>query len=215
VAISAGLSLTASSIKAIPFASGTTPVSSSSNPQAQIVHSNHSYPIIKEEWGDKHIVNNESEASSVAGFDVKFPSWVESGYKLRLAAVDSTVDNNRYVWLFYSPNPISDNERINEFWAHGGINIIYHKTVVITGDNTFSSSTLDFHRSDVKLSIDYINGSTIHHRDGVGFNGRIRNFNGLQTQDPAQVDFIDGGTFVTLQGFKTITELTKIAESIP
>lgn len=80
------------------------------------------YPVIRERWSGPNttVITSELEASSLADFDVKFPTVMPDGYTLQLAFVNSdTGEDNKYVFLYYSENPITDNTRVNHFWEQG------------------------------------------------------------------------------------------------
>ena len=84
------------------------------------------YPVIKERWKNATIYN-EAEATSLAGFDVKFPSKMPNNYQLQLGIVETTPDNGKHVFLYFSKDAITDSMKVNEFFAQKGISIYYRK----------------------------------------------------------------------------------------
>ncbi len=173
------------------------------------------YPNIKERWASKIRVSSDSEASSLSGFDVRFPARIPTGYKLELAVVDPTIEDNKYVYLFYSRNCISESMRIDEFFAWKGILVIYHKASLVIGSSSFSDTQIRFF---IKASKDYGTNAyevTINGHRGIVFSERDRDLQGFKIHDPSQVDFIADDTYITLQAFLPETELIQIAESIP
>lgn len=180
------------------------------------------YPVIRERWSGPNMtaITSESETLSLADFDIRFPTQMPSGYKLQLGIVNSeTGEDNKYVLLYYSANPITEDTRFNHFWEQGGISIIYHKNVTEyfadNGDHHMSYSSIhnmaDFARSNGKSAYEpVING----HR-GVAIGDHHHVFQGFPIHDPAQVDFGAGNTYISIQAYMDTEELVRIAESIP
>lgn len=180
------------------------------------------YPIIRERWSGPNstAITNEQEALSLTDFEVKFPTQIPDGYKLQLGIVDSDGgEDNKYVFLYYSANSITNDTRFNHFWEQGGISIIYHKNVTEyfddNGDHHMSYSSIenmaDFVRSQgLEAYEPVING----HR-GLAIGEYHRVFQGFPIHDPAQVDFGSGNTYISIQAYMDTEELVGIAESIP
>ncbi|WP_148701096.1 hypothetical protein [Candidatus Nitrososphaera evergladensis] len=190
------------------------------------------YPVIKQRWSGSNFtaITNESEASSLAGFDVKFPTRMPSSdYKLQLGIVNrETGDNNKYVFLYCSEKPVTDDMTFNQFWEQGGISVTYHKNAT-SYVNEYDGNTYTSY-SNITAMYEIV----VHE---YGFDAHLTNVNGHQAiaiadvhrefvpepynelefavHDPAQVDFVAGNTYVTLQGYKDADELVRIAESIP
>ena len=73
-------------------------------------------------WGNFTRVHNNTEASSLAGFTVKFPRIVPDGDSLQLAVVKPMSDHKYgHVYLFYSKTQISNTTSLNDFEHAGGL----------------------------------------------------------------------------------------------
>ncbi|MEP0825209.1 MAG: hypothetical protein HRF40_06970 [Nitrososphaera sp.] len=156
----------------------------------------------------------------MAGFDVKFPR-IESYYELQLATIDQVQNDTTryYVWLFYSPTPITDKMTINQFWEQGGITINYHENLVsvLNDEGTSGLSYTDMAamvESSIQSGLVAYEGDINGHRM-VAIEDKHREFQGFAIHDPAQVDFIAGNTYVSLQGYKALPDLVQMAESMP
>lgn len=183
------------------------------------------YPRISERFGQE-TVNNEEEASDAVDFDIRFPR-TEPDYELQLAAIDRIENGSDYIYLFYSSSPMTDDMTINQFWEQGGIWIIYQKNAteyVNEYDGRIYTSYINFtaeYESIVYLGLDAyktdVNGyqaiaiADVHRQ----FVPEPHSHLSFAVHDPAQVDFVAGNTYVTLQGYKETDELIRIAESIP
>ena len=89
-------------------------------------------------------------------------------------------------------------------------------TTVSNKDGTISTSfsnltaILGFARmSDLDARGGDVNGHVI-----VAIADRHRDFQGFDVRDPAQMDFIAGDTYVSLQGYKSNDELVRIAKTM-
>jgi hypothetical protein len=154
-------------------------------------------------------VTNEVEASEAAGFEVKFPC-IQPDYQLQLAVVDALSDGGKYVWLFYSENPIPDGMTVNQFWADGGITINYHKEITVDA----GSYALNFLHS-IEMSGKDAHGANINGHYGVAISELYRVFQGVDVHDPAHVDFTTGITYVSLQAYMDTEGLTEVAKTMP
>lgn len=167
------------------------------------------YPVIQERWGQNPQVTDEMEASRTTGFDVRFPR-MEPDYNLQLGVFDPLPDGGAYVWLFYSKNPIPDDMTLNRFWADGGITINYHKqrVVVVNEDGSINTSSSELPMSDIY-------GININNYNAIAISQQYREFQGFDIHDPAQVDFIVGNTYISLQAYMETEELIDVAKIIP
>lgn len=190
------------------------------------------YPVIKERWSGPDIttITNELEASSKAGFGVKFPTQMPSSdYKLQLAIVNrETGEDNKYVFLYYSEKPITNEMTFNQFWEQGGISVTYHKNfAMVRNDFPESVGSMNYGEmnpsfSNLTAMVEAVKDSgmnayetTINGHQASAIADVHREFQGFPVHDPAQVDFIVGNTHITLQGYKDTDELIRIAESMP
>lgn len=188
------------------------------------------YPVINERWSGPDItatITNELEASSKAGFDVKFPTHMPSGdYKLQLAIVNrETGEDNKYVFLYYSEKPITNEMTFNQFWEEGGISVTYHKNMTMVRNDlegTMNYGEMNPSFSNLTAMVEAVKDSgmnayetTINGHQASVIADVHREFQGFPVHDPAQVDFIAGNTHVTLQGYRETDDLIRIAESMP
>ena len=172
------------------------------------------YPVIKERWKTGIKISDATEATSLAGFDVKFPSTVPNDYCLQLGIVETAPDDNKHVFLYYSKNPITDSMRLNEFFIQKGIWIYYRKWEFIPQKaGGFGFHIQDYIRA-IKREGKDVYEFTINEHTGIASNQRDRLFHGVDIHDPSQVEFQIGRTHVSIQGYLTTEELIKIAESI-
>ena len=172
------------------------------------------YPIIKERWKNAIRISNESEATSLAGFNIKFPLRMADDYKLQFGVVETTPDSGKHVLLYFSKNLITDSMKVNEFFIQKGIFLYYRKWVA----NPQKENSFEFHireylralqHNKVEASEIIING-----HKGIFGNQRDRLFHGYDIHDPSQVEFVMDNTHVTIQGYFSKDELIPIAQSI-
>ncbi|HJT09866.1 MAG TPA: DUF4367 domain-containing protein [Candidatus Nitrosotalea sp.] len=172
------------------------------------------YPIIKERWKNAIKINNESQATSIAGYEIKFPSEFPSDYSLQFGVVEVAPDDGRFACLFYSKEPLTDSMRFNEFFKQKGIWINYRKWV----SSSSKEGSFDFHIQNhlQTLKKEGIDGCeiTINGHKGMASSQQDRLFHGVDVHDPSQVEFVTKETHITLQGYLAKEELIKVAESI-
>jgi len=169
------------------------------------------YPIIKERWKNAVKIDNESDVTSLAGFDVKFPSKLPRDYHLELGVIETLDDDTKHVFLYYSKGAITDSMRWNEFFIQKGITAYYRKWE--SKEASFESHIRGFlqalRQNKVESSQIIING-----HKGIFGNQRDRLFHGYDIHDPSQIEFVMDETHVTLQGYFSKDELIQFAQSI-
>lgn len=165
-------------------------------------------------WGNYTKVHNGTDASLLAGYDVKFPSKLPDNYTLKLAVMRPLLPEHKYVYLFYSKFPISDSMPLHDFWHDRGIMIRYDYNPNWMHDPTYGNWT------------GYINGEK---EDGYpdahdviidGYKGwagsnHTGNLEGWPIQRPSVIEFQAKGVEVQLFGGVSLDELTAVARSIP
>ena len=172
------------------------------------------YPIIKERWKNATTVNSETEATILAGYKIKFPSKMPLDYNLQFGTVETApYDNNKFVVLFYSKEPLTDTMRLNEFFKQNGIWINYRRWVTTTGKGSFDFGIPDYLRFIKKERGDGYEITINGHR-GIATSQRDRLFHGVDIHDPSQVEFNLDETHITIQGYFAKENLIKVAESI-
>ena len=73
-------------------------------------------------YGNLSRVHNNTDASLLAGFTVRFPRIIPEGYSLQLAVVKPMADHNYgTVYLFYSKTPISRTTTLSDIEHSGGL----------------------------------------------------------------------------------------------
>ena len=172
------------------------------------------YPIIKERWKNGTKISDATEATFLAGFNVKFPSTVPNDYCLQLGIVETAPDDNKHVLLSYSKNPITDSMRLNEFFIQKGIWIYYRKWE----SDPQKAGGFEFHIPDciraIKREGRDVYEITINGHRGIASSQRDRLFHGVDIHDPSQVEFMIEKTHITIQGYLAKEKLIKVAESI-
>ncbi len=172
------------------------------------------YPVIRERWKNASKIDNEIEATSLAGYIVKFPSRLPPSYRLQFGVVETAPDNSKHVSLFFSKNPVTDSTRFNEFFAQKGIWIVCRKeNVEPQKPGGFEFYLPDYIR-DIKKEGRDVSEITINGHKGLASNERDRLFHGIDIHDPSQVEFVMDKTHVILQGYFAKEELIAIAQSI-
>lgn len=165
-------------------------------------------------WGNYTKVHNGTDASLLAGYDVKFPSKLPDNYAMQLAVMRPLLPAHKYVYLFYSKFPISDSIPLHDFWHDKGIMIRYDYNPNWMHDPTYGNWT------------GYINGEK---EDGYpdahdviidGYKGwagsnHAGNLEGWPIQRPSVIEFQAKGVEVQLFGGITLDNLTEVARSIP
>lgn len=172
-------------------------------------------PLIDQRFGHLFLIQNESQASQLADFNVKFPTKLPQEYNLQLSVVDPTIENNKYVWLFYSKTPISDNMTTHDFWEHGGISIDYYKVDKDNTEEIFTTKVLPTYIDAVKNS-GYLDAhqTTINGHAALAYSQVYTEFQGWKVHQPSQVEFIEGNSHITLQADLPLEELIQVAKSI-
>lgn len=170
------------------------------------------YPIIKERWKNAIVINNESQATDLAGYRIKFPS-VPLGYSLQFGVVEIAPDDTKFVLLFYSKEPLTDSMRFNEFFKQNGIWITYRRWTSSSQEGSFDFNIPNYIRTLKKQGRDGYE-ITINEHKGIASSERDRLFHGVDIHDPSQVEFMMNETHIILQGYLPKEELIKVAESI-
>lgn len=170
------------------------------------------YPIIKERWKDAIKINDESNATHLAGYKIKFPSKMPTDYSLQFGVVETALDDTNLVSVFYSKKPLTDSMRFNEFFRQKGIWINYRRWVS-SQEGGFELHIPNFIRLLKKEGRDGYE-ITINRSRGIASSERDRLFHGVEIHDPSQVEFMMDETHITLQGYLSKEVLIKIAESI-
>ena len=170
------------------------------------------YPIIKERWKNAIIIDNESDATSIAGYKIKFPSKIPSDYDLQFGVIEITSNDDRLACLFYSKESLTDSMRFNEFFKQEGIWITYRKWAS-PKESSFDFNIPNYMRTLKKEGRDGYE-ITINGRKGLASSERDRLFHGVDIHDPSQVEFTMEETHVTLRGYLKKETLIKVAESI-
>ncbi|HKU33432.1 MAG TPA: hypothetical protein VJR22_06265, partial [Candidatus Nitrosotalea sp.] len=168
-------------------------------------------PFINQRWGDEIKVNNETEASQIAGYLVKFPTKLPENYKLQLSVVDPITPANKYVYLFYSKSPISDTMRWHDFLNAGGITInIHHNQYQNPSPDPWATLIIGLQHMGYKDAHEVtING----YKAWVGSN-HTRFFNGWHVEDPSELEYLANGTDVQIAGDFTTNELIDMGQSM-
>lgn len=179
-----------------------------------ISNSSKFYPIIKERWKNAVKIDDESKATSLAGFKVKFPSKLPKDYQLQLGIVE-TVDDLSQIFLYYSKNPITESMRWNEFFAQNGMTIHYTKEE----SDPEKARGFEFHIKDRLRDLQRnkveAREITINGHKGIFTNQKDRLFRGYyDLHDPSGVAFVMDGTYVTINGYFAKEDLISVAESI-
>lgn len=171
------------------------------------------YPIIKERWKNATDISSESEATSSAGYTIKFPSKVPDDYKLQLGVVETAPDDTKFVFLFYSKEPLIDSMRLNEFFKKDGIWIIYRRWAS-SEEGSFESRVKDYLRTLQRNKVEACE-ITINGNKGIFANQNDRLLQGYyDVHDPSKVEFVMDETHVTIDGYFAKEDLIKVAESI-
>lgn len=165
-------------------------------------------------WENGIKVYNASEASKVAGFTVHFPSKIPTGYNLQMAVVDQRIKDNQYVFLFYSPNLISNTTTLDDFFGQNGIYIYYHESSLgLQNVNLFHTilsnhiKSLQHHGFDAhEIEINYYHGWMYEKGYSELGNSKVHY--------PSQLDFFMGGIEITMESSLHPYTLMDIAKSI-
>ncbi|MHB8602699.1 MAG: DUF4367 domain-containing protein [Nitrosotalea sp.] len=171
------------------------------------------YPIIKERWKNATMVHNESQATSLAGYEIKFPSKILFDSNLQFGVVETAPDDAKFVLLFYSKEPLTDSTRFNEFFKQNGIWIAYRRWTSSSQEGSFDFNIPNYIRTFKKEGRDGYE-ITINGHKGMASSQRDRLFHGVDIHDPSQVEFMIKETHITIQGYLEKDDLIKIAESI-
>jgi len=171
---------------------------------------------ISQRWGDKIKIQSDSEASQLTGLNVRFPTKLPEAYSLQLSVVDPTIENDKYVWLFYSKTPITNAMNVHEFWNQGGIIVIYHKTDPYMKNQVESERWLsNFISSATKFGYTDAHEITINDHMGIAYNNQtFKNVDGVKVNQPSQVEYLAEDTDITLQSVLPESELITIGQSI-
>ncbi len=168
------------------------------------------YPIIKERWKNATRIDSESQATSFAGYNIKFPSKMPFDYNLQFGVVEIAPDNTRFVLLFYSKELITDSMRFNEFFKKSGIWITYRRWTSSTKEGSFDFNIPNYIRALKKEGRDGY-AVTINGHKGITSDQRDRLFHGVDIHDPSQIEFMTEETHITIQAYLPKEDLLKIA----
>ncbi len=171
------------------------------------------YPIIKERWKNATKINNEFQATSLAGYKIKFPSKMLFDYSLEFGVVETAPDDTKFVLLFYSKETLTDSMRLNEFFKQKGIWIIYRRWTSSFKEGSFDFNIPYYIRA---LKKEGRNGYviTINEHKGIASSQQDRLFHGVDIRDSSQVLFMIEETHISIQAYLAKEDLIKIAESI-
>lgn len=164
-------------------------------------------------WGNSTKVHNDTDASVLAGYEVRFPTRLPSSYALQLAVMKPLLPQHRYVYLFYSKFPISKTMRVQDFWDDKGIMIRYDYNPYWTHDPIYGNWT------------SYINGEkaggyqdahevTVNGYSGWAGSNHTGNIQGLPIQRPSVIEYDANGVEVQITGGIPLPDLTAVAQSI-
>lgn len=166
-------------------------------------------------WGDKIKVNDDFEASKLAGFTIHFPSKIPDGFHLQLAMVDPTIENNKYVRAFYSTDAISNTMTLYDFFAQKGIYIYYTKMPIALKDvnlfNTILSSHVHEFQNHGYVDVHEVEINGYH---GTVYEQRDLEFQGSSIHRPSQLELFVGDSDITMQAYLPDSTLINIAKSI-
>ncbi len=165
-------------------------------------------------FGNDTKVYNAADASSLAGYRIKFPARLPDNYILQQAVMHPNLPQHRYIYLFYSKSPYQNAMPIERGYLNGGgIQIRYDYNPYWMSDPIYGNWT------------GYINGEKINgypDAHSILINGypgwaasnHMYNSEGWSGQEPSVVEYDAKGVEVRLMGEIPLDELTAVAQSM-
>lgn len=149
-------------------------------------------------------VTSVQEASTKAGYNVKSPQYLPTGYQVRVTNVDAELG---IVTLLASPSAITPQTTDGEFFMQQkGILIFMEKNIPDFDTDTWMSNWAADHSAEV-VSIDGLKGAVHPIVISKGFAGE-------QVEAPAELVFVRDDVLIEIRGMVSTQELIRIAQSL-
>ncbi|MDE1766620.1 MAG: hypothetical protein KGI27_10180 [Thaumarchaeota archaeon] len=165
-------------------------------------------------WGNDAKVHNETDASLLAGYAVRFPTKLPANYTLQLAVMRPLLPQHKYVYLFYSESPIQDTMRVHDFWHDKGIMIRYDYNSNWMHDPNYGNWT-GYIRGEKVDGYPDAHDMIINGYKGWAGSNHTGNFEGWPIQNPSVIEYNANGVEVQLFGGISLDKLAAVGLSIP